>query len=75
MKKLRIYNNKGVLGINVEVPYKTVAGTEEYISIYISEDGINVPATGTLGANGIKALEQALAVAKVIYDKGLEIVN
>lgn len=74
MRKLKIHK-KGILGITVEVPYETAIGTEKCISICVSEDGINVPATGTLGVNGIKALEQGLAVAKVIYDQGLEIVD
>lgn len=48
MRKLRIHNNKGTLGITVEAPYKTVTGTEKYVSICVNEDGINVHATGCM---------------------------
>ena len=72
MGKLKICK-RSVLGTLVEVSWTTDLGSERRVSISVSEDGLNLVATGSLNASGIAALEQALAVAKVISANQLQI--
>lgn len=72
MGKPRIHK-KGTFEILLECYWLTNKVSENYVSILVTEYGINVAATSTLNLSGIAALEQALAVAKIFYANQVEI--
>lgn len=73
MPGIRI-EDKGVLGIHIDVPYVTNRGTEREISVTVADakEFINVAATGDLNADGLQALKQAIAIAEAIQQRGYQ---
>lgn len=62
--------DKGVLGVQIDVPYTTKLGSHRAVYVTVAESGINVAATSDLNADGVEALDQALAIAKAIQKRG-----
>jgi hypothetical protein len=62
--------NKGVLGIQIDVPFVTDLGSDRNVNVTVSDFGINVAATGELNADGVQALKQAVNIAEAVQSRG-----
>ena len=53
-------------GIDIKVPYNGDFGIAKNVEVSVRTEGINIAATGTLSDRGQEALQDALALARLI---------